>query len=50
MKAKSEIRELNNHELDLIQGGRSSWESIGYGVGRAFGWYYNNVLIGTPWP
>ena len=50
MKTKNEIRELSTSELDLVQGGLSSWESIGYGVGRAFGWYYNNVLIGTPWP
>ena len=45
------IRELTRSEIDLVQGGgRSSWESIGYGVGRAWGWYYNNVLVGTPWP
>lgn len=46
----SNVRELSIAEIANVHGGRSSWESIGYQVGKAFGWFYNNVMIGTPWP
>lgn len=44
------LKELSVAETNDIQGGQSSWESIGYSVGKGLGWFYNNVMIGTPWP
>lgn len=46
----SNMRELSFSEMEEVHGGRSSWETIGYNVGRGIGWFYNNVMIGSPWP
>lgn len=36
-------------EIEAVSGG-SNWGDIGYQFGRGIGWFYHNILIGTPWP
>lgn len=53
INSNSKIQELELSEIEAVNGGYWDWGdiagSIGYNVGSAAGWYYNNVLLGTPW-
>jgi hypothetical protein len=47
------VKVLNTNDIDQVSGGKWDWSdisgSIGYNIGYAAGWYYENVLIGDPW-
>ena len=50
---KEELSELSDSELELVCGGTWDWSniagSLGYNVGQAGVWVYNNILVGDPW-
>lgn len=47
------MEEIEVTELTQVGGGKWDWSdisgSLGYNIGSAAGWYYNNILIGNPW-
>lgn len=44
------MKELSVDDLQDVQGGvRSNFEAIGYEVGQAIGYFYNNVMMTNAW-
>ena len=47
------MEEIFYEDAVNVSGGKWDWSdisgSLGYNVGYAAGWYYDNVMIGNPW-